>query len=131
MAKDFNNINFNNPKDLNDFWDAMERGFEGVDNMSALHTDCLIDNREEFADYFTNIAEFLHYVREEYTHEQDDYRYCLYMDKDDNIIIEEQPINDLIVLFNATIHKYPIDESWRYIAMDWFDTICGNNIWEM
>lgn len=123
MAKDFNN----NPKDLNDFWDAMER----ANNMSILHTDYPINNREEFADYFTNIAEFLHYVREEHTIEQDDYRYTLYMDKDGNIIIEEQPINDLVLFFDATRTTYPIDESWRYIAMDWFDTVCGNDIWNM
>lgn len=131
MAKDFNNINFNNPKDLNDFWDAMERGFEGVDNMSALHTDYPINNREEFADYFTNIAEFLHYVREDHTYEQDDYRYSLFIDKDGNIIIEEQPINDLVLFFDATRTTYTIDQSWRYVAMDWFDTICGNDIWNM
>lgn len=131
MAKDFNNINFNNPKDLNAFWDAMEKSIEGVNNMSVLHTDCPINNREEFADYFTDIAEFLHYVREERTYEQDDYKYSLFMDKDGNIIIEEQPINDLVVLFDVTRTVYPIDESWRYIAMDWFDTVCGNNIWEM
>lgn len=127
MLTDFSNIDFNNPKDLNNFWDAMER----ANNMSILHTDCPINSREDFADYFTNIAEFLRYVREEYTYEQDDYRFSLYMDKDGNIVIEEQPINDLVVLFNATIHKYAIDESWRYIAMDWFDTVCGSSIWEM
>ena len=99
MFTNFDNIDFDNPKDLNNFWNAMERGFEGVDNMSALHTDYPINNREEFADYFTNIAEFLHYVRKEYTHEQ--------------------------------THKYPVDKSWRYVAMDWFDTICGSSIWEM
>ena len=124
MLTNFNNIDFNNSEDLNDFWNAMERGFEGVDNMSALHTDCPINNREDFADYFTNIAEFLRYVREEYSYEQDDYRYSLYMD-------EEQPINDLVLFFDATRTTYPIDESWRYIAMDWFDTICGNSIWNM
>ena len=96
-----------------------------------LHTDCPINNREDFADYFTNLAEFLHYVREEYSYEQGDYRYSLYMDKDGNIVIEEQPINDLVVLFDTTIHKYAVDESWRYIAMDWFDTVCGCSIWEM
>lgn len=131
MFTNFDNIDFDNPKDLNNFWNAMERGFEGVDNMSALHTDYPINNREEFADYFTNIAEFLHYVRKEYTHEQDDYRYSLFMDKDGNIIIEEEPINDLVVLFDVTTHKYPVDKSWRYVAMDWFDTICGSSIWEM
>ena len=109
----------------------MERGFKGADNMSALHTDYPINNREEFADYFTNIAEFLRYVRKEYTHEQDDYRYSLFMDKDGNIIIEEEPINVLVVLFDVTTHKYPVDKSWRYVAMDWFDTICGSSIWEM
>lgn len=96
-----------------------------------LHTDCPINNREDFADYFTNIAEFLHYVREEYSYEQDDYRYTLFMDKDDNIVIEEQPINDLVLFFDATRTTYPIDESWRYVAMDWFDTVCGSSIWEM
>lgn len=127
MLTDFSDINFNNPENLNDFWDAMER----TNNMSALHTDYPINSREEFADYFTNIAEFLRYVREEHTHEQDDYRYSLYMDKDDNIVIEEQPINDLVLFFDATRTTYTIDESWRYIAMDWFDTVCGNDIWEM
>lgn len=131
MAKDFNNINFNNPKDLNIFWDAMEKSVEGVDNMSKLHTDYPINNREEFADYFTNIADFLHYVREEYTHEQDDYRYTLFMDQDSNIVIEEEPINDLVLFFNTTTTVYQIDESWRYIAMDWFDTVCGYSIWNM
>lgn len=130
MIKDFSNINFDNPEDLNDLWDAMEHGFEGVDNMSALHTDRPINNREDFADYFANLAEFLHYVREEYSHEQDDYRYTLFM-FGDKIVIEEQPLGDLAVLFDGTIHEYDIDESWRYIAMDWFDTICGSSIWEM
>ncbi len=83
MIKDFNNINFNNPEDLNNFWDAMER----ANNMSALHTDIPINNRKDFADYFHDIAEFLSYVREEHTHEQDDYKYCLYMDQDRNIVI--------------------------------------------
>lgn len=124
------NIDFGNPEDLNNLWDAMERAFASVDNMSALHTDRPINNREDFADYFANLADFLHYVREEYTHEQDDYRYTLFMDQDRNIVIEEQPINDLAVLFNITRTVYPIDESWRYIAMDWFDTICGSSIWE-
>lgn len=127
MLTNFDNIDFNNPKDLNDFWDAMER----ANNMSVLHTDCPINSREDFADYFTNLAEFLHYVREEHTIEQDDYRYSLFMDKDGNIVIEEQPINDLAVLFDGTIHEYTIDESWRYIAMDWFDTVCGSSIWNM
>lgn len=130
MIKDFSNINFDNPKDLNNFWDAMEKSIEGVNNMSALHTDCPISNREEFADYFTDIAEFLHYVREEHTYEQDDYKYSLFM-FGDKIIIEEQPLGDLAILFDGTIHKYPIDQSWRYIAMDWFDTVCGCNIWNM
>ena len=44
---------------------------------------------------------------------------------------EEQPINDLVLFFDTTTTKYPIDQSWRYIAMDWFDTVCGCNIWEM
>lgn len=131
MFTDFNNIDFDNPKDLNDFWDAMERGFKDVDNMSALHTDCPINNREEFADYFTDIAEFLRYVREEHVYEQDDYKYSLFMDKNGNIIIEEEPINDLVLFFDVTRTTYPIDQSWRYVAMDWFDTVCGNNIWEM
>ena len=126
MIKDFNNINFNNPKDLNDFWDAMER----ANNMSILHTDCPINNREDFADYFANLAEFLHYVREEYSYEQGDYRYSLFM-FGDKIVIEEQPLGDLAILFDGTIHEYDIDQSWRYIAMDWFDTICGNDIWNM
>ena len=130
MIKDFNNINFNNPKDLNAFWDAMEKSVEGVNNMSALHTDCPISNREEFADYFTDIAEFLRYVREEHVYEQDDYKYSLFM-FGDKIIIEEQPLGDFAILFDGTIHEYPIDQSWRYVAMDWFDTVCGNNIWEM
>lgn len=131
MIKDFSNINFNNPEDLNNFWDAMERGVKSVDNMSALHTDYPINNREDFADYFTNIAEFLRYVREEYTYEQDDYKYSLFMDQDGNIVIEEEPINDLILFFDTTTTKYPIDESWRYIAMDWFDTVCGFSFWNM
>lgn len=126
MVTDFSNIDFNNPEDLNDFWDAMER----ANNMSALHTDRPINSREEFADYFTDIADFLRYVREEYTYEQDDYRYTLFM-SDDKIIIEEQPLNDLVVLFDVTRTAYPIDESWRYIAMDWFDTVCGSSIWDM
>ena len=130
MAKDFNNINFNNPENLNDFWDAMEKSVEGVNNMSVLHTDYPINNREDFADYFANLAEFLRYVREEYTYEQDDYKYSLFM-FGDKIIIEEQPLGDLAILFDGTIHEYPIDQSWRYVAMDWFDTVCGNNIWEM
>lgn len=130
MIKDFNNINFDNPKDLNDFWDAMEKSVEGINNMSALHTDCPINSREEFADYFTDIAEFLRYVREEHTHEQDEWRYSLYM-FGDKIIIEEQPLGDLSLLFDGTIHEYDIDQSWRYVAMDWFDTVCGCNIWEM
>lgn len=130
MLTNFDNIDFNNPEDLNNLWDAMEREFGDVDNMSVLHTDCPINNREDFADYFTNIAEFLHYVREEYTHEQDDYRYSLFM-FGDKIVIEEQPLGDLAVLFDGTIHEYDIDQSWRYIAMDWFDTVCGNNIWNM
>ena len=96
-----------------------------------LHTDRPINNREDFADYFANLAEFLHYVREEHVHEQDDYRYTLFMDQDGNIVIEEEPINDLAVLFDVTTTKYPIDESWRYIAMDWFDTVCGYSIWNM
>lgn len=121
MVTNFSNINFNNPEDLNDFWDAMER----ANNMSALHTDRPINNREDFADYFANLAEFLHYVREEHVHEQDDYRYTLFMDQDGNIVIEEEPINDLVVLFDVTRTTYQIDESWRYIAMDWFDYICG------
>lgn len=128
--KDFNNINFDNPEDLNDLWDAMERAFASVDNMSRLHTDCPINNREDFADYFHDIAEFLQYVCKEYTYEQDDYHYTLFM-SDDKIIIEEQPINDLAVLFDITRTVYPIDESWRYIAMDWFDTVCGYSFWEM
>jgi hypothetical protein len=127
MAKDFNNIDFNNPEDLNDFWNAMEC----ANNMSILHTDCPINSREDFADYFTDLGEFLHYVREEYSYEQGDYRYTLFIDKDGNIVIEEEPINDLVVLFDTTIHKYAVDESWRYIAMDWFDTVCGSSIWEM
>lgn len=130
MFTNFNNIDFNNPEDLNDFWDAMERGFKDADNMSALHTDCPISDREDFADYFTDIAEFLHYVREEHTYEQDDYKYSLFM-FGDKIIIEEQPLGDLAILFDGTIHEYDIDESWRYVAMDWFDTVCDNNIWEM
>ena len=129
MIKDFSNIDYNNPEDLNDLWDAMERGAKSVDNMSALHTDCPINNREDFADYFSTLANFLRYVREEHVHEQDDYRYTLFM-SDDKIIIEEQPLNDLVVLFDVTTTKYPIDESWRYIAMDWFDTVCGSSIWE-
>lgn len=127
MFTNFDNINFDNPEDLNDFWDAIER----ANNMSALHTDRPIINREDFADYFTNIAEFLHYVREEHVHEQDDYRYTLFMNQDGNIIIEEQPLSDLVVLFDVTRTTYTIDESWRYIAMDWFDTVCGSSIWEM
>lgn len=126
MIKDFSNINFNNPEDLNDFWDAMEC----ANNMSILHTDCPINNREDFADYFANLAEFLHYVREEYSHEQDDYRYSLFM-FGDKIVIEEQPLGDLAVLFDGTIHEYDIDQSWRYVAMNWFDTVCGCNIWNM
>lgn len=125
------NIDFDNPEDLNDLWDAMERAFANVDNMSALHTDRPIINREDFADYFANLADFLRYVREEYTYEQDDYKYSLFMDQDGNIVIEEQPINDLTVLFDITTTVYPIDESWRYIAMDWFDTVCGSSIWDM
>lgn len=127
MLTNFNNIDFNNPKDLNDFWDAMER----ANNMSVLHTDCPINNREDFADYFANLTDFLHYVREEHTHEQDDYRFSLYMDKDGNIVIEEQPINDLVLFFDTTRTTYTIDESWRYIAMNWFDTVCGSSIWNM
>ncbi len=127
MIKDFSNINFNNPEDLNDFWDAMER----ANNMSALHTNCPINSREEFADYFSGLTDFLQYVREEYTYEQDDFRYSLFMNKDGDIVIEEQPINDLVVLFDVTRTTYPIDESWRYIAMDWFDTVCGSSIWNM
>lgn len=96
-----------------------------------LHTDRPINNREDFADYFSSVTEFLHYVREEHTHEQDDYRYSLYMSKDGDIIIEEEPINDLVLFFNTTCTTYAIDESWRYIAMDWFDVICGSSIWEM
>lgn len=127
MLTNFDNIDFNNPKDLNDFWDAMER----ANNMSILHTDYPINNREDFADYFHDITEFLQYVCNDYTYEQDDYRFSLYMDKDGNIIIEEQPINDLVVLFDTTIHKYAVDESWRYIAMNWFDMVCGCSIWKM
>lgn len=130
MFTNFSNIDFNNPKDLNNFWDAMEKSVESVNNMSVLHTDCPISNREEFADYFTDIAEFLRYVREEHTHEQDEWRYSLYM-FGDKIIIEEQPLGDLSLLFDGTIHEYDIDQSWRYIAMDWFDTVCGCNIWNM
>lgn len=126
MAKDFNNINFDNSEDLNDFWNAMER----ANNMSILHTDCPIDNREEFADYFTNITEFLRYVREEHTYEQDEWRYSLFM-FGDKIVIEEQPLGDLAILFDGTIHEYDIDQSWRYVAMDWFDTVCRYNIWNM
>ena len=96
-----------------------------------LHTDCPINNREEFADYFSTLADFLHYVHEEYTYEQDDYRYTLFMDQDSNIVIEEEPVNDLVLFFDTTTTKYPIDESWRYIAMDWFDIVCGYSIWEM
>lgn len=96
-----------------------------------LHTDCPINNREEFADYFTSIADFLRYVREEYTYEQDDYKYSLFIDQDGNIVIEEEPINDLVLFFDTTTTKYQIDESWRYIAMDWFDTVCGYSIWNM
>ena len=99
-------------------------------NDKILHTDCPINNREDFADYFANLAEFLRYVRKEYTYEQDDYRYSLFM-FGDKIVIEEQPINDLAILFDGTIHEYVIDQSWRYIAMDWLDTICGNDIWNM
>ena len=95
-----------------------------------LHTDRPIINREDFADYFGTLADFLHYVREEHTYEQDDYKFSLFM-SDDKIVIEEQPINDLVVLFDVTRTVYPIDESWRYIAMDWFDTICGYSFWEM
>ena len=130
MFTNFSNINFDNPKDLNAFWDAMEKSVEGVNNMSVLHTDCPISNREEFADYFTDIAEFLHYVREEHTYEQNDYRYSLYM-FGDKIVIEEQPLGDLSLLFDGTIHEYDIDQSWRYVAMDWFDTVCGSSIWYM
>ena len=130
MFTNFSNINFDNPKDLNAFWDAMEKSVEGVNNMSVLHTDCPISNREEFADYFTDIAEFLHYVREEHTYEQNDYRYSLYM-FGDKIVIEEQPLGDLSLLFDGTIHEYNIDQSWRYVAMDWFDTVCGSSIWYM
>lgn len=126
MIKDFSNINFNNPEDLNNFWDAMEC----ANNMSVLHTDRPINNREDFADYFSSVTEFLHYVREEHTHEQDDYKYSLFM-FGDKIIIEEQPLGDLAILFDGTIHEYDIDESWRYIAMDWFDTVCGYSIWNM
>ena len=100
-------------------------------NDKILHTDCPINNREDFADYFANLAEFLRYVRKEYTYEQGDYRYTLFIDKDGNIIIEEEPINDLVLFFDATRTTYTIDQSWRYIAMDWFDTICGNDIWNM
>lgn len=93
--------------------------------------DIPINNREEFADFFTNISGFLRYVREEHSVEQDDYRYSLYMGKDGNIIIEEQPINDLALFFDVTRTTYTIDQSWRYIAMDWFDTVCGYSIWEL
>lgn len=102
-----------------------------MNNAQLLHVDSPINSREDFADFFTNIAEFLHYVRKEHTYEQDDYRYTLYMDKDGNIIIEEEPINDLALFFDVTKTTYQIDESWRYIAMDWFDTICGSSIWNM
>lgn len=103
---------------------------ERANNMSILHTDYPINNREDFADYFANLAEFLRYVREEYSYEQDDYRYSLFI-FGDKIVIEEQPINDLAILFDGTIHEYDIDQSWRYIAMDWFDTVCGSSIWNM
>ena len=96
-----------------------------------LHTDCPINNREDFADYFHDITEFLQYVCNDYTYEQDDYRFSLYMDKDGNIVIEEEPINDLVLFFDVTRTVYTIDQSWRYIAMDWFDTVCGSSIWEM
>lgn len=96
-----------------------------------LHTDCPINSREDFADYFDTLADFLRYVREEYTYEQDDYKFSLFMNQNGNIIIEEEPINDLVLFFDTTTTVYPIDESWRYIAMDWFDTVCGYSIWNM
>ena len=131
MIKDFSNIDYNNPEDLNDLWDAMERGLKSVDNMSRLHIDRPINNREDFADYFGTLADFLRYVREEHVYEQDDYKFSLFIDQDGNIVIEEEPINDLVLFFDTTTIKYQIDESWRYIAMDWFDTICGYSFWEM
>ena len=81
-------------------------------------------SREDFADRFSDLSSFLYYVREEQEVTKDEWRYSLYM-LGDKVVIEEQPIGDLAVLFDSTIHKYSIDESWRYVAMDWFDTVCG------
>ena len=81
-------------------------------------------SREDFADRFPDLSSFLRYVREEQEIAKDEWRYSLFM-FGDKVVIEEQPIGDLAVLFDGTIHEYEIDESWRYIAMDWFDTVSG------
>lgn len=81
-------------------------------------------SREDFADRFPDLSSFLRYVREEQEITKDEWRYSLFM-FGDKVVIEEQPIGDLAVLFDGSIHEYVIDESWRYIAMDWFDTVSG------
>ena len=80
--------------------------------------------REDFADRFPNLSDFLRYVREEQEVTVNEWRYSLFM-FGEKIVIEEQPLGDLAILFDGTIHEYTINESWRYIAMDWFDYICG------
>lgn len=84
-------------------------------------------SREDFADKFDSLNDFLFYVNEEHTYNVGDYKYTLYMDRKNNIVvIEEEPIDEILkIWFRTTHHKFTIDESWRYIAMNWFDHIAS------
>lgn len=84
-------------------------------------------NREDFADKFDSISDFLFYVNEEHAYTIGDYKYTLYENRKTNeIIIEEEPIDEVLkVWFRTTHHRFTIDESWRYIAMNWFDYIAS------
>lgn len=88
-------------------------------------------SREDFADRFDTVNDFLFYVNEEHTCTIGDYKYTLYENRKTNeIIIEEEPIDEVLkVWFRTTHHRFTIDESWRYIAMDWFDHVCSA-IWD-
>ena len=84
-------------------------------------------SREDFADKFDSLNDFLFYVNKEYSYVVNNYKYTLFMDrKNDFIVIEEEPIDEVLkIWFQTTHHKFTIDESWRYIAMDWFDCIAS------
>lgn len=87
-------------------------------------------NRDNFADSFETLEDFLFYVKSEPSFKQVHNILSMYMGQDDNtIVIEEQPINGWEKFFETTKTVYEIDRSWRYIAMDWFDHVCSA-IWD-